>query len=91
MCRWDITGHKIMKEKKLEELQTRRGFFKQAARTALPVLSAVMLAQLPIQKTFAATDCNGSCSGTCTGSCYESCSGSCTGSCSGSCNSTTTM
>lgn len=70
---------------KKEELQSRRRFFKQAAKAAIPVLSAVILAQLPVQPVIAATDCNGSCSGYCTGSCSDSCSGGCSGSCTGSC------
>lgn len=76
-----------MKQKKSnEELQSRREFFKKAAKAALPVVGAVVLASMP-SDIFATntTECNG-CSGTCTGSCVGSCTGSCIGGCSGSCS-----
>mgnify|MGYP005754251811 CR=1 FL=1 len=65
-----------------EELQSRREFFKKAAKAALPVVGAVVLSSLPILKSEAApTGCMSLCSDGCT----DRCSG-CTGSCSGSCN-----
>ena len=76
-----------MKQKKSnEELQSRREFFKKAARTALPVVGAIVVASFP-NSIFATntTECNG-CSGTCTGSCVGNCTGSCIGGCSGSCS-----
>ncbi len=80
----------MKKELNNEELQSRREFFKKAAKAALPVVGAVVLANLPITKSEAATgcylagcqfDCEGSCSNGCQG-----CSDSCYGSCKGSCN-----
>lgn len=73
-----------------EELQSRREFFKKAAKAALPVVGAVVLGSLPInlQATETeATGCDGcwsGCWGGCQGGCKGSCSYSCKGSCSGS-------
>lgn len=93
--------HKLisfMENNKNEELQSRREFFKKAAKVALPVVGAVVMASLP-QITNAAEApmgctagcanyclyaCKG-CQSTCSGQCYQSCLGSCSGSCSGSC------
>ena len=48
--------------KKNEELQTRREFFKQAAKAALPVVGAAIMASVPFVKSEAATGCyDGSC------------------------------
>lgn len=77
-------------KKQNEELQSRREFFKKAAKAALPVVGAVVLASMP-SDIFAMnrTGCNGcsgacsSCTGNCTGACYGGCSGSCSGSCKG--------
>ncbi len=67
-----------------EELQSRRQFFKGAAKAALPILAAVALAGAPtIAK---AADVNMGCEtclGTCSGSCKTSCSGTCSCGCSG--------
>lgn len=83
-----------------EELQSRRQFFKSAAKAALPVIGAVVLSSLPIKVKATPTGCDGSCYGGCTGSCtgsctvrcvgacMDNCSGSCSGSCSGTCAST---
>lgn len=79
-----------MKQKKTnEELQSRREFFKKAAKAALPVVGAVVMTSLPTN-LFAtnSTGCNG-CSGGCT-SCTGTCMGSCSSTCSGSCKGTST-
>ena len=85
-----------MKQKKSnEELQSRREFFKKAAKAALPVVGAVVIASLPTH-LFAtnSTSCDGSCAGrclgSCTGSCTVTCVSSCSSSCSGSCTGTST-
>ena len=79
--------------KKNEELQTRREFFKKAAKGALPILGAIVLANTPF-KSFAHESqeelgcdfgCYGGCAGGCGRSCSVGCSGSCSGSCSGAC------
>ena len=70
-----------------EELQSRREFFKKAAKAALPILGAVVLSGAP-QILNAATTPNG-CSYGCMGSCYSKCANSCaslcTTGCTGSC------
>jgi len=79
----------MKKELNNDELQSRREFFKKAAKAALPVVGAVVLASLPIAKS-EATNCWGAaCTTNCEGSCKNGCQGcsdSCYGSCMGSCN-----
>ncbi len=72
-------------EIKKEELQSRREFFKKAAKAALPVVGAVVLSSLPIVKSEATTWCTNGCMTGCDGSCNDSCYGSCTGTCNASC------
>ena len=75
--------------KKNEELQSRREFFKQAAKAALPVVGAAILASVPFVKSEAANGCYSGCMYGCGGNCYgecEGCQNSCYGSCKGSCN-----
>ncbi|MBR1785064.1 MAG: hypothetical protein IJ760_06485 [Bacteroidales bacterium] len=84
-----------MEEKKQnkenEELQSRRQFFKEAAKKVLPVVGAIALANMPIVANAATVsedfpeDCNGSCSYGCGRVCSTGCSNSCSGSCSGGC------
>ena len=84
-------------KKQNEELQSRREFFKKAAKAALPVVGAVVLASMP-SDIFAMnrTGCNGcsgacsSCTGSCKGDCTTSCHVGCVGICSGSCEGTST-
>lgn len=77
-------------KKSSEELQSRREFFKKAAKAALPVVGTVVLSSLPILKSEAATGCwNAGCQWDCEGSCNGGCQGcqdSCYGSCKGTCN-----
>lgn len=71
-----------------EELQSRREFFKKAAKGALPILGAIMLANAPVIAKAAEEvpmGCNYSCSGGCSGSCSSSCGFGCSGSCKGGC------
>lgn len=83
----------VMKQKKTnEELQSRREFFKKAAKSALPVVGAVLLSQVSTIPALAATECSGctgacvtTCAGTCMGTCKGSCDASCQGTCDGSC------
>lgn len=80
-------------EKKMnnEELQSRREFFKKAAKGALPILGAIALAAVPsVVKATEVTDCYNGCSYGCANrcvSCYGSCQGTCSG-CLGGCSST---
>lgn len=80
------------KNNKDEELQSRRGFFKKAAKGALPFLvGAALVAVSTVTKASDVNDCNGACTGTCYGSCQgcdKTCRGTCYGSCEGTCNST---
>ena len=85
----------MKKQKENEELQSRREFFKEAAKKALPVIGAIALASSPIiaqaaEKTVMSCNygCSNSCSGGCSSSCIGSCKGGCTGcslSCQGNC------
>ena len=78
-----------MKTNKNEELQSRREFFKSAAKAALPIVGAVVLSQLPV-KMQAANGCNDGCSYSCSTSCQKDCRGychyGCKNTCSGSCS-----
>lgn len=74
-----------MKEKKQEELQSRREFFKSAAKAALPVLGAVVLGSLPVNVQAAQTGCGYTCSNSCYTGCGSGCGVGCSGSCKGGC------
>ena len=84
----------MKQNEKNEELQSRREFFKKAAKGALPILGAIALAGAPgvVKAAEEAMDCNYSCSyscsNSCRGNCYGGCSGSCGGACSYSCQNT---
>lgn len=77
-------------KKEKEELQSRREFFKKAARNALPILGAIILASNPITLNAEELDdplgCQWGCSSGCKGSCGRACSTGCTNSCAGSCS-----
>lgn len=75
------------KNKKNEELQTRREFFKKAAKGALPILGIAFLSSIPVISTKATTQCD-SCTGICTG-CQGGCTGSCRLGCGGGCTGCT--
>ena len=81
-----------MKEKKQnEELQSRREFFKQAAKKALPVIGAIALASSPIIAQAAEKEplgCNGYCAQHCSAGCAGTCTGRCVGNCQGTCRDT---
>ena len=87
-------------EKKNEELQSRREFFKSAAKKTLPILGALVLAGMPtvlkaaekqpsgcewLCENSCKTDCEGGCKGWCEGSCKYSCENTCKGTCEGEC------
>lgn len=78
------------KKKQNEELQSRREFFKKAAKGVLPILGAVVLANVPMVGHASHGDmeengCNYGCSGSCWSSCQSSCRGTCASGCTGSC------
>lgn len=73
--------------KKNEELQSRREFFKKAAKGALPIIAAAVMASAPAVVKAANTpmDCYSGCVYGCEGGCNDSCYGSCKGGCNASC------
>jgi hypothetical protein len=77
---------------KSEELQSRREFFKRAAKGALPIIAAVTLASVPDILRATEKDpmgCSyGSCIMNCSDNCYTTCRGTCQGSCTGYCTVT---
>ncbi len=87
-----------MKKNQNEELQSRREFFKKAAKGALPILGAIALANAPLLASAVESECNctsctascsggcSGCSGGCQGTCSSTCSGSCSGTCRGGCS-----
>lgn len=74
-----------MKTNNNEELQSRREFFKKAAKAALPVVGAIVLSQLPMTAEATPAGCAKYGCGICTHSCTNSCSGACYTTCSGGC------
>lgn len=76
-----------MKQTKDEELQTRRQFFKKAAKAALPIIGGIVLMSTPLKGIASETSlgCNWGCESGCSGGC-EGCTGGCKGGCSGSCD-----
>ena len=78
------------KKMKKEELQSRREFFKKAAKGALPILAAVALAGAPsvMHATQMQCVCDGACMGSCKGTCRGTCDGKCMGTCKGTCQGT---
>lgn len=74
-----------------EELQSRREFFKDAAKASLPIFGLAILGtglfsscDKDDKKKETTQKCNG-----CSGSCESSCSGSCDDSCTGDCDGCT--
>ena len=72
--------------KKNDELQSRREFFKKAAKGARPIIAAAVMASAPAVVKAANTPmgCYSGCSYGCEG-CSDSCYGSCKGGCNASC------
>ena len=79
----------MFNKKQNEELQSRREFFKKAAKAALPVVGAVVLSSLPIRvDAHSSTSCEKQCVATCGAvctSCWTGCTG-CKAECSTNCN-----
>lgn len=72
--------------KKKEELQSRREFFKKVGKGVLPILGAAVLSALPVEEAKAQWGCNYSCQDSCSRGCYGGCSSSCGGSCGMQCS-----
>jgi len=84
----------IMEEtEKIEELQTRREFFKSAAKGILPILGLTLLGPViascdKIEDLTGCSDCAGGCEDSCSDGCKTGCKGSCSSGCQGTCNVT---
>lgn len=82
----------MSEKKRKEELQSRRQFFKNAAKATLPIIGAIVAANIPLISRASETGteieygCDWSCIGGCSGSCGRVCSSGCTNSCAGSCS-----
>lgn len=76
-------------EEENNKLQSRRQFFKNAAKTALPILGAIALMNVPFVSKAAAMGCSDDgCSYTCSTSCQSECRGYCKYGCSTTCKGT---
>lgn len=78
--------------KKNENLQSRREFFKKAAKRTLPIIGSLLLVSIPnVVKAISPNGCNHSCSNSCMAHCKggcteDGCKGCCSGTCSGTCS-----
>ena len=92
----------MKEENKNEELKSRRDFFRNVAKAALPILGAIALSNVPLISKATETElgcymsgCTNGCMMGCTGchsscrdSCQLSCYSSCMDTCRGRCNNT---
>ena len=80
----------MKKSKKNEELQSRREFFKSAAKGALPILAFTVLGPSFLSSCKKDDDdkksSSSGCGSMCTGGCQSSCSGDCDGGCTNNCD-----
>lgn len=76
----------MKRNKENKELQTRREFFKKAAKSTLPIVAGVILAGMP--QVMKATESTSGICDTCSGGCRYTCIAVCNSSCQGSCNNT---
>lgn len=72
---------------KKDGIQSRREFFKNAAKKGLPLLAAAVLASTPVlSKASEPLVCENSCYGSCSDGCGSyNCRGYCKGTCEGTC------
>lgn len=73
-------------ETNLNDVQSRRSFFRNLAKAALPVLSVAVVSSFPVKVQAANPGICSGCIGYCTGcqfSCDQSCSGKCLNTCDG--------
>lgn len=73
----------MKKRKKNEELQSRREFFKSAAKGALPILAFTVLGSSLL--TSCGDDDKNGCGKSCSGSCDDGCTNNCDDLCGGDC------
>lgn len=85
----------MKKQNNKKEIQSRRKFFKDAAKKGLPLIAAAVLASTPIitnatESMVCENSCYGSCSSGCgSHNCKGYCKGTCQGTCEGSCGGCT--
>jgi len=72
---------------KNEEFLSRREFFKKAAKSALPFLAAIALADIPqiMKAASPSTGCRDFCSSGCGSGCADKCKGKCKAYCKDNC------
>ena len=81
-----------MKSNDLDNLQTRRSFFKIIKGITLPILGAFILTSFFVRcqsslncKNTCRNECNDACKGTCSTNCGARCNYGCAGTCRGAC------
>lgn len=83
----------MKKSNKMNDLKTRREFFKETAKRALPIIGAIALFSNPVIAKAVETDvldcnnCTNTCRGGCNNGCYKSCKSNCALNCEGSSHS----
>lgn len=76
----------MKRNNKMEEIQTRREFFKNAAKSALPILGVIMMvSSSQVAKAVQVTGCSG-CYDYCQKGCKSGCEGKCSDHCAKSCS-----
>lgn len=78
----------MKQNEKIEELQSRRDFFKNATQKVLPILGAIAIASNPLigrAMNDEPSGCEWACTGGCQTNCYGVCKGDCTNNCAASC------
>lgn len=70
-----------------DNIQSRRDFFRNVSKGVLPILGAVLLANIPIISN-AADKVSMNCNYSCTAWCADNCSGKCKDTCTSACNRT---
>lgn len=75
------------KKQRNEGLQSRREFFKKAAKGVLPIIGGIILASAPsiVKASETQMGCGGLCQNTCTQTCASNCRGGCKGRCDNGC------
>lgn len=76
---------------KKHDYLSRREFFKSTTKSALPILGAILLANVPVvsQAVEDPMGCKEACRNTCYGTCEGTCAGGCKGGCKRGCTNCT--
>ena len=83
---YNLTKRTMKNNKK--ETQSRREFFKEAAKKALPIIGAVTLLSSPVIAKAVESEpmgCNSYCNQHCSAGCASTCAGRCEGTCQNTC------